>query len=432
MNRITQNINNIPIYLYQTHKFKTINIRFVFKNHYTKENTTKYSLLTSILSNTSKKYNSKRRVSNALDNLYSANIVFSTYPIHKTRITTVNLTIVNEKYVSEKLIEQGIDLVKEFLLNPNMDNKVFNQKVYEEERSLLEEGLKRVFNNKNKYAFRQMIDHMCKDEIVSVNSNGSLEDLENIAIDDMYDTYLDLLNNSEKEVYIIGDIEFDDISDSLSNKILKKLKQCKLDLDSNLLENKEIVEVKNIIENADTNQAQLLLGYRTSIGPLDTDFHALKIFVAMFGGVYSSNLNRVIREEHSFTYSIYASLIGRAKIMYINAGLDAKNCDETIKLIDCELNKYKNGDIDIDLLNSTKAEMLDALVSFDDNPGGILNAFIDVNTIFKGIKEYKTSKEYCDSLREKINAITIEDIKRVANKIQLDTIYRLQKENNIG
>ena len=61
MNRITQNINNIPVYLYKTDKFKTINIRLVFKNHYTKENTTKYSLLTSILSNTSKKYNTKKQ-----------------------------------------------------------------------------------------------------------------------------------------------------------------------------------------------------------------------------------------------------------------------------------------------------------------------------------------------------------------------------------
>lgn len=432
MNRITQNINNIPVYLYKTEKFKTINIRLVFKNHYTKENTTKYSLLTSILSNTSKKYNTKKRVSNALDNLYSANIVFSTYPIHKTRITTVNLTIVNDKYVNDNLIGQGIDLIKEFLLNPNQENGIFNQKVYDEEKTLLEEGLKRVFNNKNKYAFRQMIQHMCADEIVNVNSNGDLEELAKITINDIYETYLDLLNNSEKEVYIIGDIEFDDVVTDLNNKILRKLKQCQLNLDSNLLENKEVKEVKNIVENAETNQAQLMLGYRTNIGPLDSDFFALKLFVAMFGGVYSSNLNRVIREEHSFTYSIYANILGRAKIMYINAGLDAKNCDETIKLIECELNKYRNGEIDADLLHSTKAEMLDALESFDDSAGGILNTFIDVNTIFRGIKEYKTSKEYCESIRKYIEDVSMNDIQNVANKIKLDTIYRLQALDNEG
>lgn len=429
MIRIAQNINNIPVYLYQTDKFKTINIRLVFKNHYTKENATKYSLLTSIMTNTSKKYNTKRKVSNALDDLYSANIVLSTSSIHKTRITYINLTLVNEKYIDENILEKGIDLLKEFILNPNIENGIFNQKVYEEEKGLLEKSLKRVFNNKNRYAVKQMLNHMCHDEIVNVDSNGSLDDLDNITNEDIFKTYLDLIHNSEKEVSIIGDVDFDKVTKILKSKILNKLKQSKLELDSNLIANKEVKEVKNIIEHADTNQTQLIMGYRTTIGPLDDDFHALKIFVGMFGGVYSSNLNRVIREELSFTYSIYAYLIGKAKVMYINAGLDPKNCDETIRIIGEELNKYKNGEIDQELLASTKAEMLDGLRSFDDNPGRVLEAFINSNTIYKGIKEFKTINEYIRPIKEGIEKVDLNAIQRVANTIKLDTIYRLQKEN---
>ena len=196
MDKLSKRINNIPVYLYNTNKFKSINIRLVFKNYFNKENATKYSLLTSILSNTCKKYNTKRKVSNVLDDLYSANIVISTYPIHKTRLTTFNLTIINQKYINENLINKGIELLKEFILNPNLEDGIFNQKVFEEEKSLLEEDLKRIYNNKNKYAYRQMIKHMCKDEIASVNSNGSLDDLENITSIDIYDTYLDMINET--------------------------------------------------------------------------------------------------------------------------------------------------------------------------------------------------------------------------------------------
>mgnify|MGYP003290637093 CR=1 FL=1 len=40
---------------------------------------------------------------------------------------------------------------------------------------------------------------MCKDEIASVNSNGSLDDLDSITSKDIYDTYLDMINESIKE-----------------------------------------------------------------------------------------------------------------------------------------------------------------------------------------------------------------------------------------
>ena len=149
----------------------------------------------------------------------------------------------------------------------------------------------------------------------------------------------------------------------------------------------------------------------------------------MFGGSYSSNLTRVIREEHSFAYSIYAALMSKAKIIYINAGLDANNCDETIKLIDIELKKYQNGEIDQDLLNLIKAEMISGLDTIEDNPGSILNSFIDLNIIFKDIKEFNSIDEYCELVKQNINKVTVNDIQEVSNTIKLDTIYRLQKEN---
>ena len=73
--------------------------------------------------------------------------------------------------------------------------------------------------------------------------------------------------------------------------------------------------------------------------------------------------------------------------------------------------------------------MLDGLRSFDDNPGRVLEAFINSNTIYKGIKEFKTINEYIRPIKEGIEKVDLNAIQRVANTIKLDTIYRLQKEN---
>lgn len=54
-------LNNIPINIINENKFKKVMIRFCFFNEYNKENITSYSLLASVLTLSSKKYNDKKK-----------------------------------------------------------------------------------------------------------------------------------------------------------------------------------------------------------------------------------------------------------------------------------------------------------------------------------------------------------------------------------
>ena len=105
-----------------------------------------------------------------------------------------------------------------------------------------------------------------------------------------------------------------------------------------------------------------------------------------------------------------------------------KKCDSTYQLSDSDIEWKEFGTFSMKIIKCKNCGAVSILETIEDNPGSILNSFIDVNLIFKGIKEFNSIDEYCDMLRDNISKVTIDDICKVANTIKLDTIYRLQKE----
>ncbi len=53
-------INDIPVYFSKTEKFKTINLQIIFLNEFNEFLATRLSLLSRLLNNSTKKYNTKK------------------------------------------------------------------------------------------------------------------------------------------------------------------------------------------------------------------------------------------------------------------------------------------------------------------------------------------------------------------------------------
>jgi len=243
---------------------------------------------------------------------------------------------------------------------------------------------------------------------------GTLEDLEKINEISLYDTYLDLLYNSKKYIFIYGDVE-DDIVDKL--KVLKKLKSQDVDLDFNMKYNIDVSKVKEVLETGNINQAALVMGYRTEINHYDSDYYAFRLFLIMLGGMATSTLHQVIREKHNLCYSIYTTNSLDHKLFFIGAGIDKENYSKTVDLIKEEVSKYQNGIVDEKLLNIVKLDMKNQFIDITDYPSEIINLEVrkDVMNLCGDV----------DKLIELYDNVVKEDIVRVANRIKLDTVYML-------
>lgn len=409
-------INNIPVKIIKDKKFKTVGVKILFYNDFNETNSTSYTLLTRLMTSLTKKYNTNEKMQKITGYLYGTGISMSSSGLYKTRSTNISMSFINPKYIlnDNNLYDDCFDFLNEFLFRPNVKNKAFDEKMFDEEKRILKNDIINSFNNKKTYALRQAINHMCKDEIAKVSSFGSLEEIDKITPESLYDTYLDLINNSKKYVFIYGDVE-DSIIDKLS--FLKKMKSQDHYLDFDLKEDKLVEEVKEIKEDGNVNQAALVMGYRTYTNIFSPDYRAYQIFDMMLAGSAISTLHQVIREKHNLCYSIYTSNFHYNKIMFIRAGIDKNNYEKTVKLIKEELEKYKNGIIDTELLNIVKQDAINQYIDITDYPNELINL-----RLRKDVLNLENDPEM---IMQEIKNVTKEDIVKIANKIKLDTIYML-------
>ena len=116
-----------------------------------------------------------------------------------------------------------------------------------------------------------------------------------------------------------------------------------------------------------------------------------------------------------FGCNIYSTYSPTKGFIIIDGGISKDNFDKTLDLIKNIIIKYQTGDIDVDKLELTKYEIITDIKANLDSINSTSEQAI--NYALTGV--YRFAKEKID----KINNITIEDIKRVANEIVLDTIY---------
>jgi len=414
--------NNVKATFIKTKKFKTITIQVVFLGEFSKELATKRSLLTKMLTSSTKKYKTKKEIANKLYDLYDASLTITTYPAYQTSVTVFSLDIVNQKNLSSSnLTKEALEFLKEVLFNPDVEKGAFSKKIYKEQKRILKDRIDNVYNNKTRYALRQMLKAMGPDEIISVSSLGDLKQLEKTSPSNLYKMYQNMIENENVSIFVVGDFENDILEDL---KILGDFKDNPKPTNTVSQEEIKIEKVKEIVEKQNINQSKLIMGFRTSTNTVSELYLPSLIFNAMYGGTFASDLIRVVREENSLAYTIASQILSEIKILIVSAGIDKDKYQMTSDLVIKQLELYKQGKIDDANMGLSKQNIINQLSEIEDSPYMLTN-FILRNYIHNIDLDV-------EQMISNINDITLEQIKQVAAGINLDTIFLLSSEGNNG
>lgn len=416
-------LNEIPLTLIKTDKFKTINIQVVFFGEFSKENATKKSLLTRILSNSTKNFPTKKALATKLLDLYDASAGVTTYPSGKTAVTVFSIEVVNEKNLGiEGLTREAVEMLYEVIFNPNLEGGLFPEKDFNEQKRVLKERLNNVYNNKTRYALRQMLKKMAPDEIISVSSLGSLEDLEPLTNAELVSQYKEMIEKENISIYVCGDFEEESIIKDLS--LFGSLKNNPHNYETVLTEPVKVEKVREFFEKQKIQQAKLIMGFRSDINSKSPQYPASLVFNAMYGGLFSSDLIRLVREENSLAYTITSMFMDDVMVMVVAAGIDGSKYGLTTDLVIKQLEDYKQGRLDPELMQTAKENIASDLLQTEDNPAQLINYFL--RNYLHGLK-YQVS-----DLVAAVKSVTLEDVQKVAQGINLDTIFLLTGEDDDG
>ena len=109
-----------------------------------------------------------------------------------------------DKYTEEGNIAKSIEFFSEVLFNPDVTNNKFNKESLEIAKNNALVRLNSIKENATGYSLTRMAEVYDKNSPVSYRMVGYLEDLDKIDDKNLYDTYLNMINNDYVDIFVVG------------------------------------------------------------------------------------------------------------------------------------------------------------------------------------------------------------------------------------
>lgn len=403
------------IHFIKTNKFKTITVKINLKRKLKKEDITKRNMLINAMLESTEHFPSKRLLEIKTEELYDLGYRGVNYASGIFTILCFEFNFINQKYIDENINEEAFKFINELLFHPNIYNNEFFKDNFTSSYNILKEHLDTIKENAASYAQIRMLEEL-DDSIVSYRGSGYIEDLEKLNSKTLYEYYKDVMENDIVDIFVIGDIKEDELISLIENNLPfntnKKSKESHY-FNHSIVDDK----IRAVQEKVDNEQSTLILGFKIDKLNSFEKRYVLSCYNYILGNSTESNLFQVVREENSLCYYISSTSQPLLSINLIKAGIDAKDYDQTLILINQELNKIKNGEFDEEKLNNAKTTYLSSLIELEDSPDNIISLYMS--------KEYLNA-ELITERKDKIKKVTKKDIVSLAKKIHLNMIYLLE------
>lgn len=410
--------NTYNIHTIKTDRFKTCTIEIIFKKNIVKDDITKMAFLSDMLTMSNKDYPTKREVVLELERLYNANFRASSSRIGNAHVINFSSNFIDPKFCDEGYLEQLMSFIFGMLTNPNVKNEEFDKRTFNIEKTRLEAEIQSIRESAPRLAIRNSIICMNPLSSSSFSMSGYLDDLERITPSNLYDTYKQFLKEFTCDIYIIGNLDMEEIVGYIKDKFkLDTVKDYNFDI---YVPNKTRKKVEKYTEFDDFTQASLVMIYNTPDLTEKERNATIHLYNMVLGaGSLSCKLSKSLREEHSLCYTVNSMYNKYDQLLMIYAGIDKKNIDLSIKLIRKCIKEMASGKFSEEELENNKLQLISSLKVGQDIPGAIINSYYFNNL---------DNVPFVDERIELIKSITYEEVINVAKKIKENTIYILCDE----
>ena len=406
------------IHTIKTDKFKNCSMEIMFRKKLDKNEITQNNMLVDMIAHSSKKYPKKRDVAIELENLYSASFRGFSTRLGSSVMLSFVLDFLNPKYCEKGYLDDVLSLPFEMLLNPNIKNNEFDNRSFNIIKNRIKSDIESIKENATKYAFRRSLLNMDENSPTSYNMTGYIEDLESITTSNLVDSYNKLLSDYTCDIFVIGNLDMEEVVSIIKSKFNNrtiKVDKIKLYVDNDL--RKKHIDVE---ETGKYEQDSFIMIYNLdNLNERERNF-VIHIYNIILGsGGLTSKLYRYLREENSLCYNVSSMIQKYDGLLMIYSGIDAKDKDLCIELVNKAMKEMSNGEFsDIELDNAIKT-VISSLKMGEDTQGGIINNYLfnyldNLPLYEERVKEFKT--------------VTKEEVINISKKIKLNTIYLLKGE----
>lgn len=391
----------------ETKKFKTNVYALYLTIPLTKENVTYNALIPTVLKRGCEKYNNQLEISKKLEEMYDATFGIGITKVGNNEVLKFYLESLNNNYLpnNEDLSKTSIEMLLNIVMKPYLVNGKFDDDYVEQEKENLKKVIESRKDNKDTYATNRLLEEMFKEEPYGLYKFGNIDEIDNITSEKLYEKYKELIKNSEKYLYIVGDVKNLNIeSYNIDEKEITISKEFPV----------KISEKENIVkEQMDVTQGKLVIGLNTP----NNKQEVIALYNTILGKGANSKLFLNVREKEGLAYSAGSTYLKRNNAIIISTGIEVSKYNKAVEVIKNQLKDMEDGNI-------TEKEMKDAKQ--------FINAGLNlINESSENMIEYRFDKDLyneeidIEKYRKEIEEIKKEDIVKVAKQVKIDTIYFL-------
>ena len=403
----------------QTDKFKTACFSVNFLRQHTAQTAALDALLPSVLLRATEKYPNIRSISVHLDELYGA--TFGTLVRRKGEVKLLGFyaDFIEDAFLpnNESVFAPMTEFLREVLYHPLTENGVFCASCVAGEKQNLINAIEANMNDKRSYAAAKLLQTMCAEEAYGVPRLGTAEEVRAITPEALWAHYQTVLATSRVELFYSGRRTTREAAELFAPVFAGREKMAFAPYGTQVVRSAKAV--RECAETMDVTQGKLVMGLRTGITVADPDYPALLLLNTVLGAGMTSKLFVNVREKLSLGDYAGSSIEKFKGVMLISSGIAFENYETAKQAILHELEDCKNGVISAEELESARRQMRSALLAAMDAPAQ-MDEFYCGMAVCPG-DDYPV-------LMEKIERLGVDDLRRAAGKLTLDTIYFLKGE----
>lgn len=375
-----------------------------------------FALIPNVLTRSSEKYPDLTAIEQKLALLYGAEIAVDVSKSGEHQNLKIEISCIDDRFAidGESISDECCEMLFELAFNPKLEDGAFTKSVVESEKRLLCERLAAEKSDKRAYAKNRCEEIMFSDEVYGINRLGTVEQIEAVTPESLYEAYKELLKTAVITMCVSGG-KFSQAEKMFEEKMQSVSREPQLN-ETLFVESAEDIQYEK--EQEDVKQGKLVLGFRMGMKNEDDNYSARRIMADLFGGSPHSKLFTVVREKMSLCYYCSARMIRNKGVMFVQSGIESYNEDKAREAILTQLEDIKNGKFSDEDLQASKKSLEDGFKTVTDSPEALDGWFMSQAVSGK----YLYPEDFIDGF----NKVTREDVINAAKDVTLDTVFMLE------
>lgn len=406
------------IHFIQNKGLHTIDVSVQFTGNVDRETFTYHNVLVDVMTYATKKYDTNKKIIRKSQEIYALRPVAYVARFGNLLNTRFNISVLNSRYIDEDNFKSNILLLKEIILNPLVKDNSFSEENVQIVKKFLYANIEAIKENPRVYASYNMYKEMDKDANYTLTRYCDKEILDKLTGKSLYEYYLKMIKTNKIDIFVAGDIvDEQKVIDLIKENFIFKKEKVMLADPVTYHKNKK--DVKEVVQKLSYQQSKLCMGYKIFNATKEEVTYVLPLLDCIIGNSSDSLLMRYVREENSLCYYVLSYHNKLDNLLIVESAIEKESYSLACELIEKVFQMVQKGKFSNTLLKRAKTECLVNLDMIEDTNRSLINYYFGIEVLKSENKETR---------KEKIKAVTKDDIIKLVEKIHLDTIFFLEGE----